>query len=134
MKTENTPVKAGAGSALAVREGPGSVMQKKSSKDVAGTPATAQPRGNATPNTSERSSVYYKLQHQLANQMMSRKGGKQPLAINPENEFIDLSGVNIISQLYPNRRKNVQVIRQYDPNFRKELGQMAPLNKESAAS
>lgn len=134
MKTENTPVKPGAASALAMREGPESALQKKSSKDVVGTPAAAQPRGNVTPNTSDRSSVYYKLQHKVANQMMSKKGGREPLAINPENEFVDLSGVNIISSLHPKRRKNVQVIRQYDPQFRKELGYMAPLDKEGNAS
>lgn len=46
---------------------------------------------------------------------------KSKLAIRDANEFVDLSSVNIISSLHPNRNKNIQIIRQFDPTFRSDV-------------
>ena len=73
--------------------------------------------------------IKYKLSQRLANVMSKKRQDK--LVINPDNEFVDLSSVNIISQLHPQRSKNVQVIRQFDPNYKKEIGKLAPLVNDS---
>jgi len=46
---------------------------------------------------------------------------KSKLAIRDANEFVDLSSVNILSALHPNRHKNIQIIRQFDPSYRKDI-------------